>query len=481
MCLSREGCRSRLGGAGIISLALLLCACSVTRVKGPPEVASPVGAAKMEAPGGGPEKEVWSLDAEIADLTRIPQRFTELTEAAGERLTIDEPCSSKLNENFAGRFFAPWTSSALLFDPAESKKVMKEEAHHDWYGVNKRKIPRPWLQALLQNCNLDGFPSRSQTAIAVAPGHLRGLPTNLPVYEGADGAPFDMLSYPQVKLNEPLRVLHASRDRVWLYVETGSSQGWLEARDVALVDAPFVDTWMQAAHLVVVRDFTPVADGKGTAVFRAKIGTVLPLARAGESWWEVLVASAGEGGIAQSRPSRIPREAAAPFPLAFEKKKIAMIGDQLLKQPYGWGEIYDLRDCSAMLRDFFLPFGIWLPRTSIDQIASAGQRLELAGLQPPEKLELIKKNALPFLTLLYKPGHIMLYVGSDSEGQPLVFHDAWSIRVKNAKGERTRIIGTSVITTLEPGKELGLAPGSSLLERSTELATITQRCLQTRR
>jgi hypothetical protein len=192
----------------------------------------------------------------------------------------------------------------------------------------------------------------------------------------------------------------------------------------------------------------------------------------------VLVASAGEGGKAETRSSRIPREVAALFPLEFKKEKIALIGNQLLNQPYGWGEIYDLRDCSAMLRDFYLPFGIWLPRTSADQIASVSERLQLASLAPPEKRELIRKNALPFLSLLYKPGHIMLYVGLDSEGRPLVFHDAWSIRVKNSNGERTKIIGTAVITTLEPGKELGLAPGTSLLERSTELATITQRCLQ---
>ena len=70
----------------------------------------------------------------------------------------------------------------------------------------------------------------------------------------------------------------------------------------------------------------------------------------------------------------------------------------------------------------------------------------------------------------------MLYVGEDGAGQPLVLHDAWSIRVKDGKGERAQIIGMSAITTLEPGKELGLVPGSSLLERSTELATITRRC-----
>jgi cell wall-associated NlpC family hydrolase len=456
--LSRRACRHLSSGTGIICFALLLGACSLMAGKKVPVVARPVG------------------DLEIEDVGGIPQKFSELANAAGDRLTIGAACRTQLHDEFKLHFFTPWTSSVPLFDPAESADFMKKESRGRWYGPNKRKVAQKQLQALLQNCALDGFPSRNDKAIAVAPGHLRGLPTHLPLYERADDAPFDMLSYPQVKLNEPLRVLHVSLDGVWLFVETGYSNGWLETRDVAFVDRAFIESWMQAPQLAIVRDFAPVPDGRGVGTFRAKIGTVLPFTRTGEGWWEVSVASAGLCGKAERRPSRIPSSAAVQFPLEFNKENVALIGDQLLGQPYGWGEAYDLRDCSALLRDFFLPFGIWMPRTSADQIASVRQRLELAALAPPKKEELISSKALPFLTLLYKPGHIMLYVGVDRGGRPLVFHDAWSIRLKDGAGERKQIIGTSTITTLEPGKELGLVPGSSLLEKATELATITGRC-----
>jgi cell wall-associated NlpC family hydrolase len=202
----------------------------------------------------------------------------------------------------------------------------------------------------------------------------------------------------------------------------------------------------------------------------------LPLAQTWDGWWEVRVASAGEEGKAEIRTSRIPRAAAAPFPVAFNKKNLALIGDQLLGQPYGWGEQYDLRDCSALLRDFLMPFGIWLPRASSEQIASVPRRLPLAAVAPPEKEKLIMSRALPFLTLLYKPGHIMLYAGEDRERRPLAFHGSWSIRVKEGEGARKQIIGISAITSLAPGKELGLVPGSSLLDKVTELGTITERC-----
>jgi hypothetical protein len=450
---------SRWGWIGIISAALFLGACSLRTGVGPTGATRPIAG-----------------DLEIEDVSRIPQRFEELP-AAGDLLPIAGACRDQLLADFRSRFFAPWSAAGPALDSAETKDFMGKVGRGKWYGVNKRKVPPQRMQELIENCALDSFPSRNETAISVAPGHLRGLPTNLPLFETANGYPFDMLSYPQVKLNEPLRVLHTSRDGIWLFVETGYSNGWLEARDVALVDRRFIEAWMQEPHLVVVQDLAPVPDGRGTGLFRSKVGTILPLLRADEVGWEVAVASAGEGGTVQSRPVRLPRDTGAPFPLEFSRDNTALVGDQLLGEPYGWGEMYDLRDCSATLRDFFLPFGIWLPRTSVDQIASA-RRVELEQLTPPEKEDLIKRKGLPFLTLLYKPGHIMLYVGVDREGRPLVFHNAWSIRFRGEGGDKTRILGTSVITTLEPGKELGLVPGGSLLERATELSTLTDRCLK---
>ena len=517
----------RISGVLIIGAALLIVACSLKAGKGP---AAAVQSAAAGSPRAGVEPKAVergvvepgvvergvvergvvergetersaSGSPEIADLSRIPQELDGLAAAAGDRLTIAEPCLGWLRGEFLNRFFAPWNAPGAGADWAEARDFMKQVGRAAWYGPNKRKVGSKQMRELMANCALESFPSRNDPAISVAPGHLRGLPTRIPHYQSAEGYPFDMFSYPQVKLNEPLRVLHASRDGVWLFVETGYTNGWLEARDVALVDRAFVDSWVEAPHLVVVWDNAPVPDGRGVGVFPAKVGTILPLVPSGEGWWEVAVASAGEGGRAQSRTVRISREAAAQFPLAFTRENIVLIGNQFLGEPYGWGEVYGLRDCSAMLRDFFLPFGIWLPRTSADQIDSLPNRVELARRTPQQKEEEIRRDAVPFLTLLYKFGHIMLYVGEDRDGDPLVFHDAWSIRLQepdgtangaaggapgsaaSAKGSgghgaTTQIIGISAITTLEPGKELGLFPGGSLLDRVTELGTITKRCPQ---
>jgi cell wall-associated NlpC family hydrolase len=419
---------------------------------------------------------------EIEDLKLIPQQLGPLAAAAGSRFSLDQGCRERLLAEFTSRYYAPWDNSK--FDAREARDFIRQQGSATWYGVNKRVVPRELLEEIVANCALESFPSRNQAALAVAPAHLRGLPTNLPFYQSADDFPFDMLSYPQVKLNEPLRVLHASRDGVWLFVETAYSAGWIEKGQVAQVTAQQARSWQQAPKLVVVRDYAPVPDGRGVAVHQAKVGTLLPLLRLDSGGWQVQVASAGEGGRAEMHQVTLPSGYAAPFPLSFDAVGIALVGDQFLGDAYGWGEVYDLRDCSALLRDFFLPFGIWLPRTSADQVASVPGARDLHALDPGQKLMALTQDGVPFLTLLYKPGHIMLYVGQDSVGRPLVLHDAWSIRLRAQRATHetagraaaTRIIGLTAITTLEPGKELGLEPGSSLLERLSELAVIKNRC-----
>ena len=377
------GMRRHLIGTAIVCAALLLGACS-------PRAGGAVGTSRFAAgklETDSVRKQTGRLaaaDLPIADLAAIPQDFNGLAARAGDRFALADGCRDRLLDEFRSRFFAPWTAPAPAFDPVATREFMKQEGRSTWYGVNRRKVAPKQLQDLVANCALESFPSRNDTAIAVAPAHLRGLPTYLPLFTSTEDYPFDMLSYPQVKLNEPLRVMHVSRDGVWLFVETGYTNGWIERRNVALVERGFVDSWMQAPHLVVVRDYAPVPDGAGVAVYRSKVGTILPLVQAGGDGWEVSIASAGEGGTVQSRNVRIPRADGAPFPLAFNRENLGRVGNQLLGKPYGWGEIYDLRDCSAMLRDFFLPFGIWLPRTSADQIASPPHRVKLAGMTPPD-------------------------------------------------------------------------------------------------
>ena len=160
------------------------------------------------------------------------------------------------------------------------------------------------------------------------------------------------------------------------------------------------------------------------------------------------------------------------FANPFNKKK-RTIANELLDQPYGWGGLYQNRDCSAMIQDLFTPFGIWLPRNSKAQAKKGGTYFDLSTLPPNKKESLIIKNSIPYLTLVWLPGHIMLYIGKNND-KAIVFHNIWGLRTTDELGRK--IIGKSVITSLNPGKGIrNIDPNSSLIKKVQGLTLLVPR------
>jgi hypothetical protein len=143
---------------------------------------------------------------------------------------------------------------------------------------------------------------------------------------------------------------------------------------------------------------------------------------------------------------------AAVIPLSPTPANIAATANQMLGQPYGWGGMYEGRDCSATTRDLMTPLGIWLPRNSSAQ-ARAYRSVSLEGLPGQEKQRVLIEKGVPFLTLVCLSGHVALYVGHD-EQRAFVMHNFWGIRTRRGGVEGRKIVGRCVITTLQPGIEL---------------------------
>jgi len=125
-----------------------------------------------------------------------------------------------------------------------------------------------------------------------------------------------------------------------------------------------------------------------------------------------------------------------------------MLAKEFYGEPYGWGGSYECRDCSATTRDFLGAFGIFLRRNSSKQ-AKDGSSVNIKELSKAKKKKKIIKEADPFRSLLYVPGHIALYMG-EYKGEPVIMHTYWGIRKNNGS---KLITGRTIITTTEPGKE----------------------------
>ncbi len=396
----------------------------------------------------------------IRDVRELPQDhasyFTGIT-ASEEPLA--QASQARMDEDYNTIFFSVWHEKNPFHAlPERVRQDFVKYTFKPGYGENKKKHPSSWLKKLQGNALLNNYPNVLSRGITTRNTNLRELPTNAPHFHTRDGDslgwPFDNLQRSSAPANTPVFVCHLSADKSWALVETSFTYGWIPVEDFAFVDNEFVKTWESGRYAVIIRDHTSVLDDNGRFLVRASVGHIFPLMSVAADKIQVSVAVADPSGQAVIRRGFVSGEAAAAKPLRFNMVNAARIANEMIGEPYGWGGLYGNRDCSSMTRDFFSVFGIWLPRHSEDQVKETGTYIDLQGLNPEEKEKVILEKGVPYLSLLWRKGHVMLYIGR-KDGRALIFHNIWGIRTKDLRGrEGRKIIGKAVITTLQPGQEL---------------------------
>lgn len=396
----------------------------------------------------------------IRDVRELRQDHAAyLTDISGKADPLPAALQARMDEDYNVIYFSVWHQTRPFH-------AWEERVRHDFrryalrpgYGENKKPHPSSWLKKLQRNADLEGYPNAPARGITTRNTNLRELPTNSPHFTSANGDssawPFDNLQRSSVPAGTPVFVCHVSADKAWALVETSFTYGWMPAEDFARVNEDFAKTWESGRYAVILRDSTSVLDRNGRFLVKASVGHLFPFSAAQNGKIQISVAVADQNRQAVIRQGFVPAEAAAAKPLRFTPANAAKIANEMIGEPYGWGGLYGRRDCSAMTRDFFTVFGIWLPRHSEDQVKEAGAYINLRGLSPEEKERIIMEKGVPYLSLLWRKGHVMLYIGAP-QGRALIFHNIWGIRTKDLQGrEGRKIIGQAVITGLTPGREL---------------------------
>lgn len=394
----------------------------------------------------------------IQDLQVLPQDTLFYLDGSASEAILPADRHALLDEELNRRYFAPWHREHPTFTLSDMEKELREFHERPGFGENKQMHAPDWIRCMSARVGLETYPNAGYPAVTVVNSDLRLLPTHKPRFDSADGAgtgyPFDTLQNSAIHANTPVFVTHRSADKSWVFVESHTGLGWLPTRDVARVDRAFTSQWEQCRMAAVLEDESPVYDEKGQFLFEANVGALFPLLGEGPDAYRILAAAPDEDRNARACPSSLPKERAGVKPLPLTRRNIATVARVFISKPYGWGGIYHNRDCSSTLKDLFTPFGVWLPRHSSNQALEGGRFLSLSGLDPAARERTIVRDGVPYFTLVWVKGHIMLYLGS-YQGQPLVLHSMWGVRTRRPLGGRGRqIIGRTAVTTLHPGTEL---------------------------
>ncbi|WP_294891980.1 MULTISPECIES: SH3 domain-containing protein [unclassified Sulfuricurvum] len=404
----------------------------------------------------------------VNDLERFEQSIVPYAEQNG----MDRESFYDVQKNFEKSYYTPWDYTVPPMSVQDVSWPMR--AFRGGYGSNLRPLPPSWFKEIEAHANFENYGTLNQKGIALKWLDLRALPTEKPLYRDpslpGEGYPFDMLQNSSVNYHEPVFISHTSIDGAWSYVFTNSASGWVKSDGIAVIDTAMSETMRKQEKLFITEDNVPLYDSSNRFVAYSRIGMVLSLEKEQQNEYYALAYDSNGSFKSVS----IPKPAARVGISKLNKNDLIRLGEQMLKNTYGWGGMLGERDCSSMIRDMYTPFGIWLPRNSAAQ-ARKGEVISFEGLSDDEKLDLIREKGIPFETIVYLKGHVLLYIGTYQDNV-MMMHNVWGIRTIDKSGNKgRRIVGKAVISTLEFGSELEeFDPYNKLLTRAHSMNIFTK-------
>ena len=271
-------------------------------------------------------------------------------------------------------------------------------------------------------------------AVAVKRADIKAWPTNEVIgYSAAD--PDDEIQIYALNVNEPavIRAVCTVENEVFYYCQTKTCAGWICGENLAFFDSK--EEWHEAWEydindtdiLVVTGNKITLEQSIRTAVSDVQLmqGTVLKLVPKEEvpknigergNWYNYVVymPTRDENGNYAREYGLISKrcDVSVGF-LDLTQENLLDVAFACLGDRYGWGAMLGANDCSAYTRAIYKCFGMELPRNTTQQQKVPGRVTDLTGMTDEEKQEFLE--TLPVGSLLYFPGHTMVYTGSKDE------------------------------------------------------------------
>jgi len=348
------------------------------------------------------------------------------------------------------------------------------------YGRDGYPLEQSFWSELKNNLNQESLKEKNRLlfGLIVKRTDVRVFPTNELSMSRPDNYEFDRFQHSSVSPGSLIGIYHFSRDNLWAYAQTAFIRGWIRITDLAIAKerGEAVDYEEAKERLVITGNFAQVFDDSSlqqTALL-AQMGTSFPLlslpinSKSTSQCYMIKIPFREIDGQLTFRKGYIhkDKDVHRGF-LPYHQENVAQQAFKMLHQPYGWGEMLGGRDCSRFIMDLFSTFGLLMPRNSKLQ-ARVGINLgQVEGKTLKEKQKVLDR-AMPMVTLLRFPGHIMLYLGKD-EGKYYVIHNIWGIQRGGFLGPTLKKIGKVVVSDLSLGRS---GPNQSLLHRLTDIQLV---------
>lgn len=261
-------------------------------------------------------------------------------------------------------------------------------------------------------------------AVTTRRGNIRLLPKSW------TGDKYDDLQGTAIDPAEAVAVLYDSPDGNFVFVQSRNYIGWLDKSDLAFTNRKTWLSYVNPQDFLVVTANKKAIEVAGQSVL-FQMGAIIPISE---------TRSKGQGA-SEEFVARIPisidgelREVNVNVNSAdkdFNRGFLACTENNLIRQAfkflgdeYGWGGLNDSVDCSAFVQDIYRSMGINIPRDTGNQRGCMPIWAVFNNVTNAERWDIVSRA--PIGSLLHKPGHVMMKLGNDVEGRPLIIHAASS-------------------------------------------------------
>lgn len=274
-----------------------------------------------------------------------------------------------------------------------------------------------------KNCGLEVVPAVCEVryALTIDRTNLRFLPEEEGWFESATDTHYDQLQATVIDPSEPVAVLVDSQDKNFVFVESRTYAGWVKPSALAFTDRA---TWLKYAapknYLTVIASRKTIPSGKA---FYQMGGRVLMRAAdlQKDGTWAIYVPGIDANGTITEQSFNIPNDnAVVKGSLACSENNLIRQAFRFLGEGYGWGGLEKNVDCSSFVQDVYRSVGIELPRDTERQEKAMARSISIKNMTREQKLEILKKSKPG--SLLFTAGHVMMYLGTDENGEPIVIH-----------------------------------------------------------
>jgi cell wall-associated NlpC family hydrolase len=399
----------------------------------------------------------WLIDAKIQQ--------TKFAELKSHYFGVKSNDQSPWSENFVKKILAGTATKNIYASQLQTVSAFDNsaitESRHIGYGLNYLPYSQQWLTNIATNMQLLQFKQvsykSSNRAIITSDTTAYAIPTTDPWYLSytiaGQGFPMNNNTLSSVYLGTPVYVIGKSVDGQWLLLLTPQFVGWVAATNVAYTKPDFIDNWNSLVnkHLTsVIAPHASIMNRYGIILDVASNGTLLPGLAVEDNSTVVQVPLRDAAGNAYFEPGYVRKDSIVSVPLLPTYANFRLLISKLIGRSYGWGGYLGYNDCSSELQAIFTAFGFYMPRNSAQQV-NVGKVVDLSDYNSQQRFNYLLNQAAAMVTLVYVPGHIMLYVGNvryDKQLVPVIYQNIWGMR---KSGEDSRyIIGQSVLFPLLP-------------------------------